>query len=260
MLTRRIIPCLDVIRGRVTKGVKFQNNADIGDPVELATRYYREGCDELVVYDITASAESRPIDIEMVRRVARAIQIPFTVGGGVSSLADMRNVLAAGAEKISLNSLAVANPGIITQGADAFGVQCMVIAVDPVRNDAMPSGYEITTHGFRTRTGLDALAWAREAERLGAGEIVVNSVDADGTRQGFDLALTRVLADALRIPVIASGGGGNAQHLYDVFTLARADAAILAGILHSGEHTLAALKADLAARGLPMRMLAIPRR
>lgn len=255
MLTRRIIPCLDVINGRVTKGVKFQNNTDMGDPVDLAKKYYADGCDELVVYDITASAENRPIDIDMVRSVARAIQIPFAVGGGISSLADMQRVLAAGAEKISLNSLAVENPDIITEGAERFGRQCIVIAVDPVRNADMPSGYEITTHGFRHRTGIDALEWALRAEALGVGEIVVNSVDADGTRQGFELTLTGRIADELRIPVIASGGGGNAGHLYDVFARAHADAAILAGVLHAGVHTIQSLKTELSGRGIPVRLV-----
>jgi len=256
MLTRRIIPCLDVINRRVTKGVKFKNNVDLGDPVELAARYYEQGCDELVVYDITASAEHRPIDIDMVRGVARAVRIPFAVGGGISCLEDMSRVLLAGAEKVSVNSLAVKNPTIIAEGARAFGAQCIVLGMDPVRTDDQarcPSGYEITTRGFRERTGLDAVEWARRAEGLGAGEIVVNSVDADGTRQGFELTITRLIADAVRIPVVASGGAGCSRHLRDAFVEGHADAAIVAGMIHSGEYTIGRIKAELAADGVPVR-------
>jgi len=256
MLTRRIIPCLDVINRRVTKGVKFKNNVDLGDPVELAARYYEQGCDELVVYDITASAEHRPIDIDMVRGVARAVRIPFAVGGGISCLEDMSRVLLAGAEKVSVNSLAVKNPTIIAEGARAFGAQCIVLGMDPVRTDDQarcPSGYEITTRGFRERTGLDAVEWARRAEGFGAGEIVVNSVDADGTRQGFELTITRLIADAVRIPVVASGGAGCSRHLRDAFVEGHADAAIVAGMIHSGEYTIGRIKAELAADGVPVR-------
>jgi cyclase len=256
MLTRRIIPCLDVIHRRVTKGVKFQNNVDLGDPVALAERYYNDGCDELVVYDITASAERRPIDIEMVRAVARVVRIPFAVGGGIAALDDMARVLLAGAEKVSVNSLAVRNPAIIGEGAKAFGAQCIVLGMDPVKTDdraRCTRGYEITTRGFRERTGIDAVAWARQAEERGAGEIVVNSVDADGTRQGFDLTITRLIADAVRVPVVASGGAGCARHLRDAFVEAHADAAIVAGILHSGVVTIAALKEELARDGVPVR-------
>lgn len=256
MLTRRIIPCLDVIRGRVTKGVRFQNNVDLGDPVELARRYYEDGCDELVVYDITASAERRKTDLDMVARVARAVRIPFAVGGGISDLADMESVLAAGAEKISVNSLAVLRPEVIAEGARAFGSQCIVLGMDPVATadrGRCPSGYEITIRGFRERTGMDAVAWARRAVELGAGEIVVNSVDADGTRQGFELNITRLVAEAVSVPVVASGGAGCARHLRDAFIEGKADAAIVAGILHSGLTTISALKAELAAMGIPVR-------
>jgi len=255
MLTRRIIPCLDVHNKRVTKGVKFQNNKDQGDPVELAAKYYADGCDELVVYDITASAERRPIDIEMVAAVARAIRIPFAVGGGITCLDDMARVLLAGAEKVSVNSLAVRDPSIIGDGARAFGAQCVVLGMDPVRTDdpRCPSGYEITTRGFRERTGLDAVVWARRAEELGAGEIVVNSVDADGTRQGFNLEITRLIADAVGVPVVASGGAGCAAHLRDAFVEAHADAAIVAGILHEGVCTIAGLKQELTAWAIPVR-------
>jgi cyclase len=253
MLKRRIIPCLDVINRRVTKGVKFQSNIDLGDPVELALRYYEDGADELVVYDITASAEGRAIDIDMVRNVAAAIRIPFAVGGGISSLADMERVLDAGAEKISVNSLAVKNPSIISEGAKAFGEQCIVLGMDPVSNSAMPSGYEITTRGFRERTGVDAVEWGRKAVDLGAGEVVVNSVDADGTRQGFELGITSKMAEALRVPVVASGGAGSAEHLRDAFNN-HADAAIVAGILHTGLTTITKLKQRLHELGIPVRI------
>lgn len=257
MLTRRIIPCLDIHRRRVTKGVKFQNNIDLGDPVEMAARYSEDGCDELVFYDITASAERRPIDIDMVRDVARAIHIPFAVGGGISQIEDMSRVLLAGAEKISVNSLAVKNPALISEGARAFGSQCIVLGMDPVRAEdtaRFPSGYEITVRGFRERTGRDALAWAREAVDRGAGEIVVNSVDADGTRAGFELNLTRLIAEAVGVPVVASGGAGTPAHLVDVFQIARADAAIVAGMIHTGEYRIPQIKNYLAKAGIPVRL------
>ena len=256
MLTKRIIPCLDIRNKKVTKGVRFQNNVDMGDPVELAARYYNEGCDELVFYDITASAERRPIDIEMVREVAKAIRIPFAVGGGISTLADMSRVLLAGAEKVSVNSLAVENPGIITEGAKAFGSQCIVLGMDPLKvgvSEKIPSGYEVTTRGFRNRTGMDALAWARRAVELGVGEIVVNSVDADGTRQGFEIPLTRMIAEGVGVPVVASGGAGRPEHLAEVFKTAHADAAVIAGMIHTGEYTIPQIKDVLSADGIPVR-------
>ena len=256
MLTKRIIPCLDVRDKKVTKGVKFQNNVVLGDAVEMAAKYFEDGCDELVFYDITASAERRPIDIEMVRAVARAIHIPFAVGGGISNLADMSRVLLAGAEKISVNSLAVMTPGIIAEGAKAFGSQCIVLGMDPVKVDdhvRFPSGYEVTIRGFRERTGRDALAWAKQAEDLGVGEIVVNSVDADGTRSGYELTLTRLIAENVRIPVVASGGAGRPSHLADAFTQGKADAAIIAGMIHTGEYTIPQIKRELIAAGIPIR-------
>ena len=257
MLTKRIIPCLDIIKRRVTKGVKFKNNIDLGDPIEMAVRYSDDGCDELVVYDITASAEHRPIDIGMVRDVAQAIRIPFAVGGGIATLEDMSRVLLAGAEKISVNSLAVKNPLIIAEGARAFGAQCIVLGMDPVATkDTVhcPCGYEITTRGFREHTGMDAVEWAKRAEQFGAGEIVVNSVDADGTRAGFELTVTRLIAEAVQIPVVASGGAGCAAHLRDAFNIAHADAAIVAGMLHTGETTIRAIKEELHANGVPVRL------
>ncbi len=256
MLTKRIIPCLDIRDRKVTKGVRFRNNVVLGDPVEMAARYYREGCDELVFYDITASAEGRGIDIGMVREVAAAVHVPFAVGGGLSDLKDMARVLMAGAEKVSLNSLAVARPEIIREGALAFGAQCIVLGIDPVSvpGDArFPSGYEITVRGFRQRTGMDAVQWARHAVDLGAGEIVVNSVDADGTRAGFDLRLTRLIATAVTVPVVASGGAGHADHLTAVFCEGHADAAIIAGMLHTGDADIASIKEHLAAAGIPVR-------
>jgi cyclase len=256
MLMRRLIPCLDVVRGRVTKGVRFRDNVELGDPVEIARRYYEDGCDELVVYDITASAEHRATDLAMVARVARAVHVPFAVGGGISGVPDMARVLDAGAEKVSVNSLAVQRPEIIREGARAFGSQCVVLGLDAARTDnrvACPSGYEVTIRGFRERTGRDAVEWARQAAELGAGEVVVNAVDADGTREGYELTITRLIAEAVPIPVVASGGAGRAEHLRDAFITAKADAAIVAGILHTGRTTLARLKAELAALGVPVR-------
>ena len=255
MLTKRIIPCLDVRAGRVTKGVKFKNNVDLGDPVEMAVAYSDGGADELVFYDITASAERRPIDIGMVAAVARTIRIPFAVGGGISTTADMERVILAGAEKVSVNSLAVRDPEIIREGAREFGAQCIVLGMDPVRseNPSCPSGYEVTTRGFREFTGMDAVEWAKRAVELGAGEIVVNSVDADGTRAGFELTVTRLIADAVPVPVVASGGAGRPSHLVDAFNVAHADAAIVAGMVHTGDWTIAQIKDELATAGIPVR-------
>ncbi|MHB1458424.1 MAG: imidazole glycerol phosphate synthase subunit HisF [Armatimonadota bacterium] len=256
MLTKRIIPCLDVKNKKVTKGVKFQNNVELGDPVEMAVAYSDGGCDELVFYDITASAERRPIDIEMVSEVAMAVHIPFSVGGGIETLDDMYRVLLAGAEKVSVNSLAVKNPDIIAEGAKVFGSQCIVLGMDPVAVDdrsKFPSGYEITIRGFRERTGIDALEWAKRAEQLGVGEIVVNSVDADGTRDGFEINLTKMISTNVHIPVVASGGAGKPFHLADVFTSGMADAAIIASMIHTGEYTIAQIKDELLETGIPIR-------
>ncbi|TFH13521.1 MAG: imidazole glycerol phosphate synthase subunit HisF [Lentisphaerales bacterium] len=256
MLLKRIIPCLDIRDRRVTKGVRFQNNVVMGDPVELAAKYYSDGCDELVFYDITASAERRPIDINMVREVAKTVFIPFAVGGGIAGMNDMSEVLLAGAEKVSVNSLAVKNPAIIAEGARAFGSQCIVLGMDPIRVDdrkAFPSGYEVTVRGFRERTGLDALEWAKRAEQMGCGEIVVNSVDADGTRAGYEIGLTRMIAENVGIPVVASGGAGCPQHIAEAFTDGMADAAVIAGMIHTGEYTIRGIKEDLIAAGVPIR-------
>ena len=254
MLTKRVIPCLDVRNGRVTKGVKFKNNVDLGDPVEMAVRYSDGGADELVFYDITASAEHRPIDIGMVTEVAKAVRIPFAVGGGISTVADMERVILAGAEKVSVNSLAVRNPAIIGEGAAVFGSQCIVLGMDPVKSERTPSGYEITTRGFREFTGMDAVEWARRAVDLGAGEIVVNSVDADGTRAGFELTITRLISEAVNVPVVASGGAGRPDHLVTVFHEAKADAAIVAGMIHFGDYTIANIKKTMVDAAVPTRM------
>ena len=255
-LTRRVIPCLDVRGGRVTKGVKFKNNIDLGDPVEMAVKYSDGGADELVFYDITASAERRPIDIGMVESVAKAIRIPFAVGGGISCIADMERVILAGAEKVSVNSLAVKNPQIIADGAKAFGAQCIVLGMDPVKssNPKCPSGYEITTRGFREFTGMDAVEWAKRAADLGAGEIVVNSVDADGTRAGFELDITRLISEAVNVPVVASGGAGKPEHLVTVFNESHADAAIVAGMIHTGDYTIEQIKRVMAEMKVPTRL------
>jgi cyclase len=255
MLTKRLIVCLDVRNRMVTKGVKFEGNVDLGDPVEMASQYYRDGVDELVFYDIMASAEGRPIDIGMVRDVAKHVFIPFSVGGGIRNLEDMREVLLAGAEKVSVNSLAVKNPGIIAEGARAFGNQCIVLGMDARRSSdpKYPSGYEVVIQGGRTPVHLDAVAWARQAEGLGAGEICLNSIDADGTKQGYDLELTRKVSEAVGIPVIASGGAGVPAHLVDVLTAGKADAALVASMVHYGTYTVQGIKDDLKRAGLPIR-------
>lgn len=257
MLSKRLIVCLDVREGKTTKGVRFKDNIDLGDPVEMGEKYYREGVDELVFYDITASAEERPIDIDMVREVASRIFIPFSVGGGIRNLEDMRQVLLAGAEKVSVNSLAVRNPDIIAEGARALGKQCIVLGMDALRvgeSPSTPSGYEIVIKGGRERTGMDALEWARRAEELGAGEICLNSIDADGTRDGYELTLTSMISHAVKIPVIASGGAGAPEHIHRVLTDGHADAALIASMVHYGTHTIASIKEYVAARGVRMRM------
>jgi len=256
MLSKRIIPCLDVRAGKLTKGIKFQDNIDIGDPVAAAREYYLAGADEIVFYDITASPEGRGIMIEVVKRVAAEIFIPFSVGGGIKSLEDMRRVILAGAEKISINSEAVQNPELISQGARAFGSQCVVLGMDVKRvspRDEIPSGYEVVIHGGRTDTGIDALKWAREGERLGAGEICLNSIDADGTKEGYELNLTRLISSSVRIPVIASGGGGKPAHLFEVLTEGQADAALVASIVHYKTYSIGELKDYLDKRGVKVR-------
>jgi len=257
MLSKRIIPCLDVRAGQLTKGVKFQGNVDIGDPVEVARQYYEQGADEIVFYDITASADGRAIMIDVVRRVAETIFIPFSVGGGIQTLEEMRQVILAGAEKVSVNSGAVKNPDIIREGAKAFGSQCVVLGMDVkgvARTREIPSGYEIVIHGGRVYTGLDALWWAKEAERLGAGEICLNSIDADGTQDGYEIDLTSLISTKVSIPVIASGGAGKPEHLYDVLTRGHADAALIASMVHYRAYTIPEIKNFLHDRGVKTRL------
>jgi len=258
MLSRRIIPCLDVRDGKLTKGIKFQGNVDIGDPVEMARMYYEAGADELVFYDITASSDARDIMIDVVRRTAEEIFIPFSVGGGLRTVEDMRRVLLAGAEKVSINSAAVKTPDIIRQGADAFGSQCVVLGMDVLQvepTSEAPSGYEVVVHGGRIRTGLDALWWAQEGERLGAGEICLNSIDADGTQDGYEMTLTRLISTHVGIPVIASGGAGSPEHLRAVLVEAQADAALVASITHYGTYTIREIKDYLSERGVKVRQV-----
>jgi cyclase len=252
-LARRIIPCLDIRAGRVVKGVRFVDLRDAGDPVAHAQFYEEEGADELVFLDITASVEDRGILLEVVRRVAEVLSIPFTVGGGVRDVEDFRALLRAGADKVSINTAAVQHPERITEAARRFGSQCVVVAIDAKRIG--PDRWEVYIHGGRTPTGLDAVAWAREAERRGAGEILLTSIDADGTREGYDLALTRAVAEAVGIPVIASGGAGAPEHFYRVFTEGKADAALAASLFHFRELRIADLKRYLAERGIPVRLV-----
>ncbi len=257
MLSKRIIPCLDVRDGRLTKGVKFMGNEDIGDPVESARVYSEAGADEIVFYDITASAENRGIFLDVVKRVAAEVFVPFSVGGGISSVEDMRAVLLAGAEKVSVNSAAVRNPAIISEGARQFGSQAIVVGMDVLKvpvSESIPSGYEIVINGGRAPMGLDALAWAKKCQELGAGELCLNSIDADGTKDGFELNLTRLISTAVTIPVIASGGAGGPHHVYEALDQGKASAAIIASIIHFGQYTIKDVKDYCAGKGLPMRM------
>lgn len=257
MLSKRLIACLDVRDGKLAKSIKFVNTRDIGDPVGSARNYYENGLDELVFYDITASSDNRDIMIDVVNRVASQVFIPFSVGGGLRSVDDGQKVLLAGAEKVNYNTAAVQNPQVITEASKAFGAQCVVLSMD-IRStfptEKVPSGYEIVIHGGRTPTDVDAIQWARRGEDLGAGELVVNSIDADGTKEGYELKLTRLISETVNIPVIASGGGGKPEHLYDVLTEGKADAALVASILHYGEYSIREIKEYLSGRGIKMRM------
>ena len=256
MLSKRIIACLDVRDDKLAKSVKFVDTKDIGDPVAKAKEYYEGGLDELVFYDITASSDKRAIMLDVVEQVAAQIFIPFSVGGGVRAVEDATSLRLAGAEKVNVNTAAVQDPELIARVSTAIGAQSTVLSMDVLRvavSGSVPSGYEIVIHGGRTHTGLDALAWARKAEALGAGEIVVNSIDADGTREGYEIKLTRMIADAVRVPVIASGGAGKPEHLYEVLTEGRADAALVASMVHYGDYTVGALKDYLAGRGVKIR-------
>ena len=258
MLTIRIIPCLDVKAGRVVKGVKFRDHRDAGDPVELASFYNDQGADELVFYDITASSDERPIMLDVVERTADQVFIPLTIGGGLRSVENIRRMLEAGADKVSINTAAVQNPQLIADGAERFGSQCIVLGMDARRVPVSdPVRWEVFTHtgadGGRT-SGLDAIAWAQQAVDLGAGEIVVNSIDADGTKAGYDLALLRAISEAVTVPVVASGGAGTLQHLADAVTQGKADAVLAASIFHYGDYRIAQAKEFLADQGIPMRL------
>lgn len=250
MLTKRIIPCLDVDKGRVVKGVQFINLRDAGDPVELARFYNSEGADELVFLDITASAEKRKTMVELARKTAENVFIPFTLGGGISGLEDIKGILRAGADKVSLNTAAVKDPGLITLAAKKFGSQCIVVAIDAKRKNDF---WEVYIHGGRTPTGIDCVKWAKKVERLGAGEILLTSMDRDGSQKGYDLELTRAIASAVNIPVIASGGAGKLEHFYEVLTEGGADAALAASLFHYGTLRIKEVKDYLRQKGLPVR-------
>lgn len=254
MLKKRIIVCLDVKDGRTTKGVKFLNNVDIGDPVEMAAEYYRQGVDELVFYDIIASARGRGPILDLISKVASQVFIPFTVGGGINTIDDIRSTILAGAEKVSLNSPAVKNPDLISVGARIFGNQCIVLGMDVRKDSSKPSGYGTTIHGGRVDTGLDAVEWAKKAVGLGAGEIVLNSMDADGTKNGYDIELTRMIAEAVSVPVIASGGAGTPEHMATVLKEGKADAALIATMVHSGKYTVNGIKEELSKAAVPVRL------
>lgn len=252
MLTKRIIACFDVENGRVVKGVSFVNLRDAGDPVELARLYDREGVDELVFLDITASHEERETVVDMVRRTADEVFIPFTVGGGLRSTDDMRRMLESGADKVAINSAAVSTPELVTQGAERFGSQCIVVAIDA---KAKPDGgFEVYTHGGRRPTGLDAVAWAREVVDRGAGELLLTSMDTDGHQDGFDLPMLRAVSDAVGVPVIASGGAGNARHMIDAIQVGHADAVLAASIFHFGTCRILDVKREMAEAGVPVRL------
>ncbi|MEE3380547.1 MAG: imidazole glycerol phosphate synthase subunit HisF [Succiniclasticum sp.] len=252
MLTKRIIPCLDVKEGRVVKGTNFIGLRDAGDPVELASYYDREGADELVFLDITASVEKRKSMLDVIDRTASRVFMPLTVGGGISSAADMRGCLNAGADKTSLNTAAVRDPSLLSQGAELFGNQCVVLALDAKR--CGQDKWEVYVNGGRTPTGLDAVAWAKKAVSLGAGEILLTSMDADGTKNGYDIPLTRAVAEAVPVPVIASGGAGTLEHFYDVLTLGKADAVLAASVFHYKQFTIRQVKEYLRGRGVEVRL------
>ena len=253
MFTKRIIPCLDVNNGRVVKGVNFVDLRDAGDPVEIAAAYDKAGADELVFLDITASSDSRNIVVDMVRRVAETVFIPFTVGGGIRTVEDFKVILREGADKVSINSSAIENPRLISDAADKFGSQCVVVAID-ARRRTDGSGWNIYKNGGRIDMGMDAIEWARKAESLGAGEILLTSMDCDGTKAGYDIELTRLISEQVKIPVIASGGAGTKEHFYDALTVGKADAALAASLFHYKELEIVEVKQYLQERGLAMRL------
>lgn len=253
MFTKRIIPCLDVHGGRVVKGVNFVDLRDAGDPVEIAAAYDQAGADELVFLDITASSDARKTVVDMVRQVAEKVFIPFTVGGGIRTVEDFREILREGADKVSVNSFAIMRPQLISEAADKFGSQCVVVAIDAKRRED-GSGWNIYKNGGRIDMGMDAVEWAMEVERLGAGEILLTSMDCDGTKAGYDLELTRIISENVNIPVIASGGAGTKEHFYDAFTVGKADAALAASLFHFKELEVMELKKYLAEKGIPMRV------
>ena len=254
MLAKRILPCLDVNAGRVVKGINFVNLQDAGDPVELARAYNEAGADELVFLDITATHEDRAIILDVVYRTAQQVFIPLTVGGGIQSLENIKKLLRAGADKISINSAAVRNPNFINQASARFGGPCIVVAIDARRRkDHSNSGWDVYVRGGRENTGIDAIKWAKEVEQRGAGELLVTSMDADGTQSGYDLELTRTIAEKVEIPVIASGGAGNSQHIYEAFSEGKAEAALLASLLHYGQLTVSEIKTHLSQNQIPVR-------
>lgn len=253
MLAKRLIPCLDVKNGRVVKGINFEGLRDAGDPVEVASRYNAQGADELCYLDITASHEGRGTLLDIVRRTAEQCFCPLTVGGGVRTVEDIRTLLRAGADKVSINSAAIKEPELLTRGAQAFGAQCIVLAVDAKRTG--PGKWNVFIHGGRIDTGRDAIDWAREGVRRGVGEILLTSMDADGTKEGYDLELTRTLSENVNVPVIASGGAGNLDHMYQALTTGKADAALAASIFHYGTYTLSQAKTFLAEKGVPVRIV-----
>jgi len=255
MLAKRIIPCLDVADGRVVKGINFVGLRDAGDPVELACRYSASGADELVFLDIAASHQGRDTLVDLVRRTAEAVTIPFTVGGGISEVEGITALLRAGADKVSLNSAAVRDPDLVRRGAERFGCQCIVVAIDARRRRQGSKGWDVYVKGGRENTGLDAVAWAREVTERGAGEILLTSMDGDGTQAGYDLELTRAVVEAVEVPVIASGGAGSIAHIAEALSTGQASAALLASLLHDGVLSIEEIKSDLLARGLPVRPL-----
>jgi cyclase len=256
MLAKRILPCLDVKAGRVVKGVNFVDLRDAGDPVELAQAYNDAGADELVFLDITATHEDRDTIIDVVYRTAEQVFIPLTVGGGIQSLENIKNLLRAGADKVSINSAAVRDPSLINRASDRFGNQCIVVAIDArKRLDVSNPGWDVYVRGGRENTGIDAIAWAKELEQRGAGELLITSMDADGTQAGYDLELTRTIAELVQIPVIASGGAGNCDHIYEALTIGKAEAALLASLLHFGQLTVAQIKQHLTDHQVPVRLM-----